>query len=106
VNELGSLLPFVIILLAFYLLVIRPARNRQRDAARLQASLEAGQRVVTTAGLFATVVGVEDDFVLLEAAPGVTTRWSRAAVARVLPTEPVDEPGEVDDTDNSASRSE
>jgi preprotein translocase subunit YajC len=85
VESLGALLPFIIILLAFWLLIIRPARNRQRNQAQLQNELSPGQQVMTTSGLIATVSSVEDDVVVLEAAPGVTMRWTKQAVARILP---------------------
>ena len=85
VDSLGALLPFVIILLAFWLLIIRPARTRARQATRLQNELTPGLEVMTTSGLFATVAAVEDDAIVLETAPGVRTRWTKAAVARILP---------------------
>jgi preprotein translocase subunit YajC len=87
--------PFVLIILAFYLLIIRPSRNRQRAQQRLTEQLTVGARVMTTSGLFAEVVAVEDDGVLLSPAPGVTMRWTKAAVARILPEpEPDEESGE------------
>ena len=82
-EQLASLLPLVLIFVVFYFLVLRPARNRQREAMALQSRLAVGQEVMTTAGLYATVVGVENEFVVLELAPGVTTRWARGAVARI-----------------------
>jgi len=85
VQELVNLLPFIVALLAFYFLLIRPARNRQREQLRLHESLAPGQTVMTTSGLVATLVAVEDTEVLLEAAPGVVLRWAKAAVGRVLP---------------------
>jgi preprotein translocase subunit YajC len=79
-----ALLPFAILLLAFWLLIIRPSRTRARQQAQMQERLAPGTEVMTTSGLFATVVRVDDDAVVLEASPGVTTRWAKAAVARVL----------------------
>jgi preprotein translocase subunit YajC len=84
VETLVNLLPLLLLVLAFYLLIIRPARNRQRAAMAIQQSLRPGQEVVTTAGLYANVARVEDDVVLLEVAPGVTCRYARPAVARIL----------------------
>ena len=82
-----NLVPFVLIGLVFWLLLIRPAKARQRRLAELQADLLPGARVLTTAGLYATVVAVEDDAVLLEASPGVVSRWARGAVGQVLSAE-------------------
>ena len=84
-DSLGALLPLVIILLAFWLLIIRPARMRTRQQAELLSQLTPGQEVMTTSGLYATVAAVEDDLLVLEASPGVPTRWAKAAVARIVP---------------------
>lgn len=85
-DSLGALLPLVIILLAFWLLIIRPARTRTRAQAQLLSQLTPGQEVMTTSGLYATVAAVEDDVLVLEASPGVRTRWAKAAVARIVPS--------------------
>ena len=97
--DLAGLLPLVLVLVVFWLFIIRPARNRQRELARTQQGLVPGQQVMTSAGLFATVVAVEDDAVVLEVAPGVHSRYARQAVVRVLdqPAEsPAEEPAEPD----------
>ncbi|NHC13964.1 preprotein translocase subunit YajC [Motilibacter deserti] len=85
-RSLASLLPFVLIGLVFWLLLIRPAQSRQRRLAQMQAELLPGARVITTAGLHATVVALEDDVVVLETSPGITSRWARGAVGQVLPS--------------------
>jgi preprotein translocase subunit YajC len=84
VESVGALLPFVLILLAFYMLIIRPARKRQGAASRLQDSLHVGQEVMTTSGMYAEIVGIDDDAVVLETSPGVRARWAKPAVARIL----------------------
>jgi preprotein translocase subunit YajC len=51
------------------------------EAQRLQSSLVDGDRVVTTSGLYGTVVASTDSTTVdLEIAPGVRTRWLRAAI--------------------------
>ncbi len=93
-----------IMVLAFWLLIIRPARTRARKQTQMQNELAPGQEVMTTAGLFATVAAVEDDAVVLEAAPGVRTRWAKAAVARIVPpAQEPDEPADIDITDATTS---
>ena len=72
-------------------LLFTRSRRQQRAAQQLQSGLAAGARVMTTAGLYATVVGIEDSVVVLETSPGQTSRWDRRAIARVLPEEPVDD---------------
>lgn len=80
---------FAILALGLYLLLIRPQRARARAAAAIRSGLAVGSRVMTTAGIYATVVEVGDpeETVLLEVAPGVHVRFATAAVVRIL--EPV-----------------
>jgi preprotein translocase subunit YajC len=82
-SGLLSFLPLILIVGVGYLLLIRPARNRQRKAAQQRAEIEPGVEVTTTAGLIATVVSIEDDIVTLEIAPGVQSRYIKGAIARV-----------------------
>ena len=79
-----SLLFFALILVAFYFLIIRPQRNRARQAAQLQARLVPGVEIMTTAGMFGRVVEVLDDGVVLEVSPGVQVRFAKAAVGRIV----------------------
>ena len=82
--NIGSLLPFLVLIGAFYFILIRPQRNRQKEMKTLMSRLEPGQQVMTTAGLFASVVSIEGDHVILEIAPGVHVRYMAAAVAKVV----------------------
>lgn len=91
--DLLGLLPLVLVLLVFWLFVLRPARNRQRDLARVQGELAPGSRVMTSSGMYATVVALEGDVVRLEIATGVQVRYARQAVVRVL-DEPATHPGD------------
>jgi preprotein translocase subunit YajC len=91
-----NFLPLLLIVFVGYLLLVRPARQRQRKALQNRAALEPGATVTTTAGLLATVVAVDDDVVTLEVAPGVHSRYLKGAIARVHPTdlpEPIDDDG-------------
>ncbi|MFE3451062.1 preprotein translocase subunit YajC [Nonomuraea sp. NPDC059194] len=81
---LMNILPLVLLVVVFYFLLIRPQRKRQQEAAQMQNSLAPGARVMTTTGLFATVVAVDNEDVILEVAPGIETRWVKAAIGRVL----------------------
>ena len=83
-STLGILLPLVLIFAIFYFLILRPARNRQRQAVQVQNSVTPGSEVMTTSGLFAKVSSVEDDAVMLEVAPGVYSRYAKQAILRVI----------------------
>ena len=96
----GSYLFLVAIVVLFgllYFVTIRPQRNRQRKAAETQRDVVPGTRVRTTAGMYATVVGLEDQDVILEVAPGVEIRMLRRAIMDV-----VSDPSEMGATDAPA----
>ena len=61
----------------------------------MQRQVQPGQRVMTTAGMIATVVALEDNEVVLEIAPGVEARFVRQAIGQVLPDD--DEEEDIED---------
>ena len=73
------------IALVFWLLLVRPQTRRRRELAALHSSLEVGDEVMLTSGVFGTVRGFEEgaDLVLLEVAQGVVLRVARGAVGQV-----------------------
>ena len=98
----STLILILIVVVAFYLLMIRPQQRRRQQAQQQQNSVQPGARVRTTAGMYATVVAVDGDDVILEVAPGVELRYMRRAVMDVVsPGEAVDEEEEApaDETD-------
>jgi preprotein translocase subunit YajC len=86
-SSTSSLLPILFIAAIFiviYMVMIRPQRNRQRQASQMQNTVVPGQRIRTTAGIYGTVISVDDTDVEVEVAPGVTIRMLRRAVMDVL----------------------
>lgn len=96
-------LQLVVLLLAFagfWFIVMRPARNAQRRQQQLQQSVQVGERVIISAGIFGTVTSVDDDRIGLEVAPGTVLTVARQAVVRRLdPTDASDAPTDVDKTE-------
>jgi preprotein translocase subunit YajC len=110
------LIIIVVLFGLLYFVTIRPQRRRQQAAQQTQRQLEPGMRVRTTAGMFATVVAVEDQDVVLEVAPGVNVRFLRRAIMDVIPDADQDyseaeaeepepaEPESLDETENGAAK--
>ena len=89
---LASLLPLVGIAVLFWLLIIRPAQRRQKELGRMQSSLEVGDEVMLTSGVFGTVRSLADDHAMVEVAEGVTLKVARGAVGSVVPPAESSEP--------------
>ncbi|MGH3496931.1 MAG: preprotein translocase subunit YajC [Nocardioidaceae bacterium] len=83
-KSLTSLIPIILIVLVFWLLILRPARNRSRATARMQSTLELGARVMTTSGIHGTIRSMGNETVRLEVAPGVMITMHRNAIGNVI----------------------
>lgn len=80
-------IPVVLMVAAFYLLVILPTKRRQERAIEIDEGLRPGVEVVTTAGLYGKVISVDSTSFHLEVAPGVNCRYSKQAVLRIVTPE-------------------
>ncbi len=87
-ENLAGIFPLLLIVLAFWFLVIRPARKRQHEMSRIQNSVEVGSQVMLGSGIFGSVVAVADDTLQLEVAPGTVLKVARQAVVRVVDETP------------------
>jgi preprotein translocase subunit YajC len=74
----------VLVFVGFYFLMIRPQRRRQQAVQHQQRTVTPGARVRTTAGMYATVIDVDGDDVVLEVAPGVEVRYLKRAIMEVI----------------------
>ena len=77
--------PVLIIMVIFYVLLILPAQRRQKKTQQMLSALKNGDKVVTSGGLFGTIVGLEGDSVQLRIAEQVKVKLLRSAVASLQP---------------------
>ena len=79
-NSIISFLPLIFILGIFYLIVFLPARRRQKKLQEMIDNLKTGDKVITTGGIYGTIVGLKDDRIQLRIAENVKVDISRNAV--------------------------
>ena len=99
---------FLLIPVAMYFLLIRPQRRRQREQVAQQSSIEVGDEIMTTSGVYGFVTGFEGDIVWVEIDDNVQIRMARAAVQRKVDTSAAngtDGPAPSHKPDDSGSRS-
>lgn len=85
-SSLASLVIFLLIPVGMYFLLIRPQRKRQREQVSMQRSIEVGDEIMTTSGLYGFVTELDGDIVWLEVDDDVQIRIARAAVQRKVDT--------------------
>jgi preprotein translocase subunit YajC len=91
----GFLILMVLVFVVFYVLAVRPQRQRQAEHQARIDRVEVGDDVLTTGGIYGTVSQTEGDDVVVEIAVGVEVHMTRRGIAAVLP--PEDEEDEDDD---------
>ena len=90
-----QLLPFVLIFVIMYLLILRPQQKRAKEHQELIKNLRRGDTVITSGGLVGKVTKVvDDDQIEVEIADGVRVRQVRSMVSGVRAKgEPVKDEG-------------
>ena len=93
---MGPLIAIALMFLVFWVLIILPQQRRVRAHQALVRSIEVGDEVMTTSGLYGTIASIDEDEVMLEVATGTTLRFARGAIAKTIEA-PVPEHETVDE---------
>jgi preprotein translocase subunit YajC len=86
-QALVGLLPFLLIFVVFYVLLIVPQQRQRRKTQEMLSNLKSGDKVVTSGGIYGTIVEFRDSVVQLQIAPQVRVEISRSAIAGLQPDE-------------------
>lgn len=89
-NPIAQFLPFVLMFLVLYLLILRPQMKKQRNQQRMIDELEKNDKIVTSGGIHGTILNIKDDILVVKIADNVKIEISRAAVSRVKNKEDAD----------------
>ncbi len=79
----GFLIPMLLVFGVFYLLLIRPQQKKQRQLQSQIADLKAGDKIITTGGIIATITAVKDTSFLVRSADKSILEIARTAVAGI-----------------------
>jgi preprotein translocase subunit YajC len=86
-SMLGMLVPFIGVFAIFYLLIIMPQRKKQKKHMGMVESLKAGSRIITTGGIYGTVMGVQKDRIELKISANVKIDITKSAIGVILSSE-------------------
>lgn len=81
-NPLVSLLPLVLVFVVFYFFMIRPQMKKQKELTKYRDSLQKGDRVVTTGGLYGKVAEVKDNIVMVDVGGDIRLKIDKSAVLK------------------------
>jgi len=95
-GPLGGLLPFILIGVLFYFMLIRPERKKRAEMTDLLGKLKKNDRVVTAGGIFGVVVNTqkdsEDVTIRIDDNNNTRLRILRSAISRVITDEEPESP--------------
>lgn len=92
-GPLTMLLPFAVMFLIFYVLVFRPQSKARKEVDAMLKNLKKHDDIVTTGGIFGTVVNLKPNTVTLRVDENVRIEVERSAIARIVkPTAPSSAP--------------
>ncbi len=83
-ETLMSLLPFLLIILVFYFMILRPQQKRQKERQKLLESIKKGDKVITAGGIHGTVEGIEDKVLLIKIADSVKVKVERSSISTII----------------------
>jgi preprotein translocase subunit YajC len=78
-----QLLPFLLLGVVFYFLLVRPEQRRRREHDQLVAGLKRNDQVVMNSGIHGRVMNLGDDVLTVEIAPKVLVQVDRSAIQTV-----------------------
>jgi preprotein translocase subunit YajC len=83
-GQINMLIPFIAMFAIFYFLLIRPQQKKQRELRQLLQNLKRGDRVVTSGGIYGTIVKIRNDIIHLEIADQVRIRVNKSSISEVV----------------------
>jgi len=79
-EQVAQFLPLIFLFGIFYFLIIRPQQKQQKEHTAMLESLAKGDKIITSGGLFAEIVKVEEDFIKIKLNDTSIVRLDRAFV--------------------------
>ena len=80
-SGLMSFLPLILIVVVFWLFMIRPQMKKAKDEKKFREGLQTGDRVITIGGIHAKIVGVQDTTFIIEVEGGMKLKVEKNAVS-------------------------
>lgn len=83
-NPIGGFIPLILIFVVFYFLLIRPQQKKDKEHKKLLAALKKDDYVLTSGGIFGTVVNVQPEVVDLRIDDSTKIKIAKSAVIQVM----------------------
>lgn len=79
----STLIFFALIFVIFYFMILRPQQKRAKERQKMLDSIKKGDKVVTSGGMHAKIVNVDEKTVLLDVGDNLKLKFDRSAINTV-----------------------
>ncbi|UPW82149.1 preprotein translocase subunit YajC [Lysinibacillus sp. Ag94] len=83
-EQYSGLIMILIMFVAMWFILIRPAKKRQQETQNMQSNLQRGDKVITIGGLHGEIDSIEDTTITLKIADNVRVKFDRQAIGRIV----------------------
>jgi preprotein translocase subunit YajC len=81
---LVTFLPFVLIIVVFYVMLVRPNQRKQKQWQEMLGNLKSGDKITTTGGMRGTIISIKEDAIQLRVPPdNIKIEVIKSAIASV-----------------------
>ena len=84
-DSIGSYLPFLLLFVLLYFLMIRPQQKKQKEQRDMLSALAVGDEVLTAGGIVGKITKVTDNFITLEISEGTEIIVQKTSIVSMLP---------------------
>ena len=81
-SAIAQFLPLIMLFGIFYFLIIRPQQKQQKSHREMIDGLEKGDKIITTGGLMADIVKVEEEFIKIKLNDSTIVKLDRSFVTK------------------------
>lgn len=86
-SAITSFIPFILIFVLFYLLILRPQQKQNRERQNMLKNVKRGDKILSSGGIYGKVVNVSDNELSVEIAKGINIQMSRSGVSAIIKQE-------------------
>ncbi len=81
-GSMSFLLMMGLVFVVMYFFMIRPQQKRQKELRAFRESLQKGDKVVTSGGIYGTIVEIKDTYALVEVDQNVKLRFDKSTILK------------------------
>jgi preprotein translocase subunit YajC len=81
-NPYQGFIMLLLIVVVFYFFMIRPQMKRQKELRKFRESLQKGDKVITTGGIYGRIDSMKDNYIIVEVDTNVKIKIDKSAILK------------------------